>query len=264
MKELILNENERLDDLGINDLKLIQNKEYFCFGTDSALLANFVISNNSKNVILDLCSGSGVIPLIISAKKKYSKIIGIEIQKEMYDLFKRNIAYNNLQDKIYSICGDICNITGLKKEIKKETNKEEVDIVVCNPPYKNIGSGIVNSNNVKYIARHEVKCTLEDVFKTTSKILKEKGKLYLVHKPQRLVDLFYIARKYNFEAKTLRFVIPKIGLAPSIVLIEYTKNGGNELKVLPPLIEYNEDNSYTKEFLDIYGIDIERKDINEK
>ncbi len=252
MEEIELKEKERLDDLGIDNLKLIQNTDYFCFGTDSVLLANFVKSNNYKNVILDLCSGLGVIPVIMSKKKKYSKIIGVELQNEMFELFKRNILINKLDNDIVALKGDIKDIKYIRDSVFEQTKKQEVDIIVCNPPYKNIGTGVINPNNVKYIARHEVKCNLEDVFYTSSKLIKEKGKLYIVHKPERLVDLFVLARKYNFEAKTLQFVVPKLGLSPSIILIEYIKNGGNELKVLPPIIEYDADGNYTKQFLEIY------------
>ena len=223
--------SKRLDDLNLNGLKVYQETEYFCFGIDSVLLANFVNSNSSKNNIVDLCSGSGVIPVIMSAKKKYNKIIGVELQKEMFELLKDNI----------------------KEELMQNIRCNKVDIVTCNPPYKKQGTGIENENDVKYIARHEVKCNIEDIFKTTSNILKSKGKLYIVHKPDRLVDLFEIARKYKLEPKTVRFVHPTSIKAPSIVLIEYIKDGGNELKILDPLIEYNENGTYTDEIYEIYS-----------
>ncbi len=241
--------SERIDDLGINNLKLIQNKNYFCFGTDSTLLANFVESNSSKNNILELCSGSGVISLIISAKKKYNKIFGVELQPEMFDLLEKNIKYNNLNDVIIPIKENIKEYNNIKKIIEKE-----VDIVVVNPPYKAVGTGILHEKDVKNIARHEIECTLEDVFLSSSKLLKHKGKLYIVHKPERLADLLVIARKYKFEPKKIQLVYPRIDLKPSIVLIEYIKDGGNELKILEPLIEYNEKNEYTEQFLKIYGL----------
>lgn len=241
--------SERIDDLGINNLKLIQNKNYFCFGTDSTLLANFVESNSSKNVILELCSGSGVIPIIMSAKKKYNKIIGVELQQEMFELFEKNIKYNNLENSIIPINENIKEYNNIKKIIEKE-----VDIIVVNPPYKAVGTGILHEKDVKNIARHEIECTLEDVFLSSSKLLKHKGKLYIVHKPERLADLLVIARKYKFEPKKIQLVYPRIDLKPSIVLIEYIKDGGNELKILEPLIEYNEKNEYTEQFLKIYGL----------
>ena len=249
-----IRKNERIDDLGINDLKIIQNKEYFCFGTDSVLLANFVKSENSNNVILDLCSGSGVIPIILSAKKKYKKIFGVELQSEMYDLFDRNIKINNLEDSIISINENIKNIKDIRKKITSIMEKDKIDIITCNPPYKEIGTGLTTNHDVKTIAKCEVMCNLEDIFITSSKLLGKGGKLYLVHKPERLSDLIYFGRKYNLEAKEIRFVYPKINKKPSIVLISYRKDGGNETKVLEPLIEYNDDMSYTDEIYRIYGI----------
>lgn len=249
-----IRKNERIDDLGINDLKIIQNKEYFCFGTDSVLLANFAKSENSNNVILDLCSGSGVIPIILSAKKKYKKIFGVELQSEMYDLFDRNIKINNLEDSIISINENVKNIKDIRKKITSIMEKNKIDIITCNPPYKEIGTGLTTNHDVKTIAKCEVMCNLEDIFITSSKLLGKGGKLYLVHKPERLSDLIYFGRKYNLEAKEIRFVYPKINKKPSIVLISYRKDGGNETKVLEPLIEYNDDMSYTDEIYRIYGI----------
>lgn len=249
-----IRKNERIDDLGINDLKIIQNKEYFCFGTDSVLLANFVKSENSNNVILDLCSGSGVIPIILSAKKKYKKIFGVELQSEMYDLFDKNIKINNLEDSIISINENVKDIKNIRKKITSIMEKDKIDIITCNPPYKEIGTGLTTNHDVKTIAKCEVMCNLEDIFITSSKLLGKGGKLYLVHKPERLSDLIYFGRKYNLEAKEIRFVYPKINKKPSIVLISYRKDGGNETKVLEPLIEYNDDMSYTDEIYRIYGI----------
>ena len=249
-----IRKNERIDDLGINDLKIIQNKEYFCFGTDSVLLANFVKSENSNNVILDLCSGSGVIPIILSAKKKYKKIFGVELQSEMYDLFDRNIKINNLEDSIISINENVKDIKDIRKKITSIMEKDKIDIITCNPPYKEIGTGLTTNHDIKTIAKCEVMCKLEDIFITSSKLLGKGGKLYLVHKPERLSDLICFGRKYNLEAKEIRFVYPKINKKPSIVLISYRKDGGNETKVLEPLIEYNDDMSYTDEIYRIYGI----------
>lgn len=239
---------ERIDDLGINGKKIIQNPDYFCFGIDSVLLANFVESNSSKNNIVDLCSGSGVIPVIMSQKKKCNNIYAVELQNEMYELLERNIKLNTLEDKIIPKKGNI----------KDYTMTEKVDIVVSNPPYKKIGTGVENTNTVKYIARHEKECTLEDIFACASRILKQKGKLYLVHKPQRITDLISVAREYKLEPKKMRLVYPTVASEPSIVLVEYVYYGGNELKVLPPLIEYDENGEYTKEIYEIYGMGDEK------
>lgn len=248
-----IRKNERIDDLGINDLKIIQNKEYFCFGTDSVLLANFVKSENSNNVVLDLCSGSGVIPIILSAKKKYKKIFGVELQSEMYDLFDRNIKINSLEDSIIPIKENVKNIKDIRKKITSIMGKDKIDIITCNPPYKEIGTGLTTNHDVKTIAKCEVMCNLEDIMNTSSKLLGKGGKLYLVHKPERLSDLICFGRKYNLEAKEIRFVYPKIDKKPSIVLISYRKDGGNETRVLEPLIEYNENMIYTDEIYNIYG-----------
>lgn len=252
-----LNINERVDDLGINNLKVIQNSKYFCFGTDSVLLANYMRSDSNNNVIVDLCSGCGVIPIIISAKKKYKKIFGVELQKEMYELFERNICLNSLSSKVVSILEDVKNVKGIKEKILESIGSNKVDIVVCNPPYKSIGTGFETNHDVKTVAKCEVKCNLEDIFITSSKLLNQKGKLYLVHKPERLSDLISLARKYSLEPKEIRFVYPRINKKPSIVLISYVKNGGNEMKVLEPLIEYNDDLSFTDEMKRIYGIEKE-------
>lgn len=247
-----IDKNERIDDLGIDNLKIIQNKEYFCFGTDSVLLANFVKSENPKNVIVDLCSGSGVIPIILSAKKKYKKIFGIEIQQEMYDLLYRNICFNNIQNKIIPLNENIKNVKEIRKKVIDELGNDKIDIIVCNPPYKTLGTGFKTKHNVKTIAKCELMCNLEDIMVTSSKLLGKGGKLYLVHKPERLADLIYYARKYNLEPKEVRFVYPKMNKKPSIVLMSYIKDGGNETKVFEPLVEYDENMCYTEEFLKIY------------
>ena len=237
-------DKERIDDLGINGKKIIQNTDYFCFGIDSVLLANFVESNSNKNDIVDLCSGSGVVSVIVSQKKKCNKIYAVELQNEMYDLLNRNVKINSLEEKIVPLKGNVKDFTMNKK----------VDVVVSNPPYKEVGTGVENINIVKYIARHEKECTLEDIFKCSSKLLKQKGKLYLVHKPQRIPDLISEARKYKLEPKKMRLVYPTINSKPSIVLMEYVYFGGNELEVLSPLIEYDENGEYTKEIFEIYGM----------
>ena len=252
-EDIKLDENERIDDLGINNLGIIQNSEYFCFGIDSVLLTNFVQSDSSKNIILDLCSGSGVIPILLSAKVKYSNIFAVELQKEMYNLLSKNIKMNLLQKDICAINIDINEVKKIQEKIFEITGRQTVDCITVNPPYKSKNTGSINENKVKYIARHEEKCTLRDVFEVSSKLLSDNGKLYLVHKPERLVDLLDIAREYKLEAKKLRFVYPRKDSKPSIVLVQYSKNGGNEIRVLPPLIEYDDNGEYTEEIYKIYG-----------
>lgn len=245
---------ERIDDLNLNGKKIIQNTDLFLFGMDSILLANKVKGTNKDTVIIDLGTGSAVMPVIIAEKNNVKKIIGVELQQKMYDLAVKNMEYNKLQDKITVLKENLKNVDSIRKYVLESTGKDKVDIVVSNPPYKKVGTGSKNEVDEKYIARHEVECKLEDIFKTASKLLKFKGKLYLVHKPERIADLISIARKYNLETKEIQFLQPTIIKKPSIVLIEYVLGGGNECIVLPNLIEYDEDGNYTKEILDIYGM----------
>lgn len=254
-EEIYLNSPaERIDNLGIANLKLIQNKHYFCFGTDSVLLANFVESNRAHNEILDLCSGGGIIPIIISAKRRFDKLFAVELQEEMYDLLERNICMNHLQEVITPIWGDIKSCKQIRKRLLEKTGRDSFDIVTVNPPYKEVGTGCKNEKNVKYIARHEEKCTLDDIFSVSSQLLRTRGKLYLVHKPQRLPDLITLARKYHLEVKRIQLVYPTLKQAPSIVLLEYLKNGGNELQMMPPIIEYDEEGNETDQMAQFYGV----------
>ena len=244
---------ERIDDLNLNGKKIVQDTELFLFGMDSVLLANKV-KGTSKDVVVDLGTGSCVMPVIICEKTEIAKIIGIEVQNRMYKLAIKNIAYNNLQDRIYVLKENLKNVHNIQKYIMDMTGRDKVDIVISNPPYKKIGTGSKNEKDEKYIARHEVLCELEDIFLTASKLLKFKGKLYLVHKPERIADLISLARKYKLEPKEIQFLQPTEDKKPSIVLIEYVLGGGNECIVLPSLIEYDNAGNYNKNILDIYGM----------
>lgn len=245
---------ERIDDLNLNGKKILQDTNLFLFGMDSVLLANKVKGTNKDTVVVDLGTGSAVMPVIIAEKNNVKKIIGVELQQKMYDLAVKNVEYNNLQDKVSVLKENLKNIDGIRKYVLETTGKDKVDVVISNPPYKKVGTGSKNEVDEKYIARHEVECELEDIFKTASKLLKFKGKLYLVHKPERIADLISMARKYNLEPKEIQFLQPTITKKPSIVLIEYVLGGGNECVVLPNLIEYDEDGNYTKDILNIYGM----------
>lgn len=245
---------ERIDDLNIKGLKIIQNTDYFLFGMDSVLLANKVKSKK-EDVILDLGTGSMVMPVLLSAKTDSKKIIGVELQQEMYDLALRNIQINNLEEKLHVVKEDIKNVSKIRDNIIKITGKDKVDIIISNPPYKEVGTGSESIGDVKYIARHEVMLKLEDIYITASKLLKNRGKLYIVHKPERIVDLLSIARKYKLEAKSINILQPNKTKRPSIIIIEYVLGGGNECKIEPVIMEYNEDGEYTKEILKIYGME---------
>lgn len=244
---------ERIDDLNLNGKKIIQDTDLFLFGMDSVLLANKIKGTNKDTVIVDLGTGSCVIPVIISEKNEVRKIIGIELQDKMYKLALKNIKYNKLESKIEVLKDNLKNISNIRKYLKETVGRDNVDIVISNPPYKKVGTGSKNDVDEKYIARHEVECDLEDIFKTSAKLLKFRGKLYIVHKPERISDLITLARKYNLEPKAIQFLQPTVDKKPSIVLVEYVLGGGNECIVLPNLIEYDNDGNYTKDILDIYG-----------
>lgn len=247
---------ERIDDLGIKDLKIIQNTDYFLFGIDSVVLANIVKCNVKKDdVILDIGTGTSVISTIIAGKSNPSKIIAVEIQEEMARLAIKNVAMNNLQDKIYILNEDIKNIKSIEKEIIKICNKDKVDIIVTNPPYKEKGTGTKSQDKIKYIARHEVACTLKDIFTSASKLLKYKGKLYIVHKPERIVDLLTLSREYGLEPKEIRFMKAKVKNKPSLVYITYVYKGKAECKIGEDIIEYDEEGNYTKRFKEMYEKD---------
>ena len=242
---------ERIDDLNIKGLKIIQNTDYFLFGIDSVILANNV-KVKSNDIVLDLCTGTAVIPVIINAKQKCKKLIGVELQKEMYDLAKRNIELNNLQNNIDIINMNIKDIKDIRRYLLDNVGKDTLDCITCNPPYKEIGTGLKIEHSVKDIARNEVECTLEDIFKTASAMLKSKGKLYLVHKPERIVDLISLSRKYNLELKELRFMQPSVDKRPSLVLLEYVKDGGHECRVREVLLQYDDKGNHSEEIMELY------------
>lgn len=241
----LVKEDETLDDLQLNGIKIIQKKDAFRFGIDAVLLANFTkIKRNAR--VIDLCSGTGIVSFIIAGKTEASEIIGLEIQKEMADIAERTAEYNNLKDRVKIICGDLKDkelLAGMKK----------ADIVMVNPPYKLKNSGIVNPNDKNAIARHEIYCTLEDVIAASRILLKDNGKLYIVHRPERLADIFCLMRKYKIEPKKIRMVHPSVNKAANIVLIEGQRDGGRFLKMEAPLYVHNDDGSYTDEIQKIYG-----------
>ena len=241
-----LKENERIDDLEFEDLKIIQNTKGFCFGIDSVLLSDFAKNIKKNYTIVDLGTGTGIISILLSKKTEAKKIYGIELQEEVCDMASRSVLLNNLQDKIEIINKNI-------KNISDTLGINVCDVVVTNPPYKKYGTGLLNEDDSKIISRHEKECTLEDVIKQSFKILKDKGLFYMVHRPDRLVDIIYLMRKYKIEPKEIRIVYSNIKSKAVLVLIKGIKNAGEELKVLSPLYIYNEDGTYTDEVLKIYN-----------
>lgn len=242
---------ERIDDLNIKGRKIIQDTDYFLFGIDSVILANSV-KCKSQDIVMDFCTGTAVIPVIIDAKQECKKLLGVELQEEMYNLAKRNVELNKLCDRIDVLNLNIADVKSIRKYLLNTYNTESVSVITCNPPYKEVGTGLKINCNVKDIAKNEIKCNLDMVFKSANALLKSRGKLYMVHKPERIADLISTARKYNMELKSMRLMQPNITKRASIVLLEYVKDGGNECKIEPTLIEFDENLNYTKDILDMY------------
>lgn len=240
-------DNERIDDLEINGLKIIQKKDGFCFGMDSVLISNFAKVSKRDSMVADLGTGTGIISILMAAKnEKIKKVYGFDIQDDMVEMAQRSVKMNELGDKIEIITEDIVGIS------KGRFNKF-FDVVVTNPPYKKVSTGLVNDNEKKLIARHEVKCKLEDVIYESSKLLKDNGIFYMVHRPDRLTEIVELMRKNKIEPKEIQFVYPHINDEANLVMIKGVKCGRTFLKILKPLIVYNEVNEYTEEIYKIYG-----------
>ena len=246
--KILLKENERIDDLEINNLKIIQNNEGFCFSIDIILLSDFAKNIKNDALVMDLGTGTGIIPTLLCAKTKLKKVIGIEIQEEVCEMANRSIELNNLKNK-FEIIND--NILNLNKIYEKNT----FDVVITNPPYKKKNSGILNESNKKIISRHEVTANLEDFIKVAKEMLKDKGEFYMVHRPDRLVDIFSIMRKYKLEPKLLRFVFSEKEQPPKLILIKGVKNAKPFLKIEKNLYIYDENKNYSKEIKEIYNKD---------
>lgn len=237
--------NERLDDLNRNGLKIIQNSEKFCFGMDAVLLSGFANVKSGERA-LDLGTGTGIIPILLAAKTKGEHFTGLEIQEESADMARRSVCYNNLQDKIEIQLGDI-------KDASEIFGASSFDVITTNPPYMIGGHGLVNPESAKAIARHEIKCTLEDVISQSAKVLKPTGRFYMVHRPFRLGEIISLMTKYHIEPKRMRLVYPYVDAEPNMVLIEGLRGGKPRMTVEKPLIVYKESGKYTDEIYDLYG-----------
>lgn len=245
MQEKLVKSHERVDDLQCNGLYLIQNPQGFCFGIDAVLLSNFCEIKKGWKII-DLGTGTGIIPILLAGKTEASEIKGVEIQQDVAEMASRSVKFNGLQDRIKIIHDDLNNVFDHEEP-------QSFNVVTSNPPYMNEGGGLINPESNKAISRHEVKCTLEDIVRVSSKLLKDKGHFYMVHRPHRLVDIIWLCRKYKLEPKRLRFIHPNKKKKPNILLIQCVKHGGVELKFMDPLYVYNEDGTYTDEIHRIYG-----------
>lgn len=241
----LVKDGETLDDLQLKDICIIQKREGFRFGIDAVLLANFA-NVKKKHKVMDLCTGTGIVPFIIKGKKEPEKIVGLEIQNKFVEMANRSIKINGFNDTMEFLHGDLKD-----KELLKSIGR--FDVVTVNPPYKLEKSGIVNPNDKYAIARHEVMCNLDNVIEACRIVLKDNGRLYMVHRPERLADIFCIMRKYKIEPKRVQMVHPNTKKPANILLVEGQRDGGAYLKWEPPMYVYNDDGSFSKEINEIYG-----------
>lgn len=237
---------ERLDDLQFENLKLIQNTEWFRFGIDSVLLTEFAKDIKKNKNIVDLGAGTGILGILLSKKVAPKKIIEVEVQEDVCKLANKNVKINHLEEKIEVMNTDILNLN---------IQKNYYDVVVTNPPYKKSETGINPVNRHQEISRFETTATLDDWIRIASSILNSKGDFYMVYRTDRLVEVFQTLEKYKLEPKRIRFVYSNASKESKLVMIKAIKNGGKYLTVEKPLIIYDEDGSYTNEVLEIYKND---------
>lgn len=241
----MLKEHERIDDLQRSGYRIIQNPEKFCFGMDAVLLSGFAKAKEGDK-LLDLGTGTGIIPLLLEAKTEAAHICGLEIQTESADMARRSVALNHLENKITIIEGDI-------KGADQLFSAAFFDVITCNPPYMIGQHGLQNPDAPKAIARHEILCTLEDVLRVTAKLLKPGGNFYMVHRPFRLAEIMTLLVQYRLEPKRMQLVYPFVDKEPNMVLLEANRGGKSRMTVEKPLIVYESKGVYTPEIYDIYG-----------
>lgn len=242
-----LKEGERLDDLQIKGYEIIQHPGRFCFGMDAVLLASFANVREGERA-LDLGTGTGILPLLLSAKYEGSFYAGLEIQEESADMARRSVVHNHLESTVEIITGDI-------KEAAAIFGAASFDVITTNPPYMVGDHGLKNQNEAQYIARHEVLCTLDDLLRESAKLLKPKGRFYMVHRPFRLPEILSKMSGFGMEPKRMRLVYPCIDKEPNMVLIEGNRGGRARMTVEPPLIVYEKSGKYTQEVLTLYGLE---------
>lgn len=240
-----LKPHERLDELHRNGYYIIQNPDKFCFGMDAVLLSGFARVKQGERA-LDLGTGTGIIPILLEAKTEGEHFTGLEIQEESADMALRSVAFNHLEDRIDIVTGDI-------KDASSLFGASSFDVITTNPPYMIGEHGLSSANQAKAIARHELLCTLEDVLSESAKLLKPKGRFYMVHRPFRLAEIMCKMVRYGIEPKRMQLVHPFVDKEPNMVLLEGLRGGNSRLKVEKPLIVYREKGVYTDEIYDIYG-----------
>ena len=241
-----LKSEERLDDLQVNGYEIIQHPGKFCFGMDAVLLANFARVKKNERA-LDMGTGTGIIPILPTAKTEGKSFVGLEIQEESADMARRSVAHNHLEEKVEIVTGDI-------KEAAEIFGPVSFDVITVNPPYMIGQHGIANPSDAKAIARHEVLCTLDDILRESAKLLKFRGRFYMVHRPFRLAEILSKMVQAGIEPKRMRMVHPFIDKEPNMVLIEGMRGGNSRMTVEPPLIVYKEVGVYNDELLVEYGM----------
>ena len=244
-REITLKENERIDELQRNGYQIIQNPAKFCFGMDAVLLSGFARAKKG-NIVLDMGTGTGIIPILMEAKTEASRFTGLEIQEESAEMARRSVALNGLEEKITIVTGDI-------KEAGSLFDAASFDVITCNPPYMIGQHGLVNPEDAKAIARHEILCTLEDVISQAAILLKPGGNFFMVHRPFRLAEIMVLLHQYKLEPKRMQMVHPFIDKEPNMVLIEANRGGKPRMSVEKPLIIYKEPGVYMPEIYEIYG-----------
>ena len=244
-EETLVKPGERIDDLQCKGYHIIQNPERFCFGMDAVLLTGFASGAKGDNM-LDLGTGTGIIPILMEAKTNFSSLTGLEIQEESAEMARRSVLLNHLENKVQIVTGDI-------READHYFEPASFDVITCNPPYMICQHGLQNENQPKTIARHEVLCTFDDVARQTARLLKPGGHFYLVHRPFRLAEIMVTLSKYKLEPKRMRLVHPYVNKEPNMMLIEATRGGRSRMTVEKPLVVYESPGVYTQEIYDFYG-----------
>lgn len=241
---ILQNEYERLDDLQYKGLRLIQDTRAFCFGLDAVLLANFAGVPGGA-FVMDFCSGNGIIPVLLAGKTKAKEIVGVELQEGAASLAKRNIALNQLEGRVRVEHADV-------KNVGEQYPKESVDVITCNPPYLAKGSGLLSPTPEKALARQESSCTLGDFIKAAAGLLKQHGRFYLIHRPERLGEIIIEANREGLQVKRLQMVHPAPEKTANLVLVEAVKGVREGLKLEPPLYVYDSAGEYTAQIYRIY------------
>lgn len=243
--KVLLKENERIDDLERNGYRIIQDTHRFCFGMDAVLLSGFARVKDGARV-LDLGTGTGIIPILLEAKTGAAHLTGLEIQEDSADMARRSVRLNGLEEKIDIVTGDI-------KEAGSLFDAASFDVITCNPPYMTAQHGLTNPEDAKAIARHEILCTLEDVIAQAARLLRPGGNFFLVHRPFRLAEIIVLLRAYKLEPKRMKLVYPFVDKEPNMVLLEANRGGKPRMTVEKPLIVYREPGVYMPEIYEIYG-----------